>query len=324
MKLILLHLFIFLAVCSGLSASSEKDTLRVLVWNVWHGTNDVEKGPEKALQLIKDSKADICLLQESYDINGDRPQFGPWAAKQLGWNFWQDKSPNLCVISRYKIKKTFILQPTHALGAELEDDHGRTIHAFSIWIDSRSYTPHHLKNNPTASDEELLLSETTRSNRLKQVKNMLHFLEKESLTSLKTPLLIGGDWNCPSHLDWTKATSKAFGTRRALELPVSIAMHKTGFTDTFRTIHPNPIEHPGNTWSPLFRVDKENKPLPMDRIDRLYYKPNEQAPALKPARATVYPELLEDNDIPTLKRNFPSDHSALLIEFKWLTSSSGK
>ena len=28
---------------------SQPDTFRVLVWNVWHGTNDVSKGPEKAL-----------------------------------------------------------------------------------------------------------------------------------------------------------------------------------------------------------------------------------------------------------------------------------
>ena len=111
---------------------SQPDTFRVLVWNVWHGTNDVSKGPEKALQLIKDSKADICLLQESYDINGDRPNFGPWAAKQLGWNAWQGKSPHLCVISRYKVKKQFFHAAWHALGVELEDDKGRARKCFKV------------------------------------------------------------------------------------------------------------------------------------------------------------------------------------------------
>ncbi len=65
----------------------------------------------------------------------------------------------------------------------------------------------------------------------------------------------------------------------------------------------------------------------LNRIDRLYTltssHPKAQS-ALKPIRATVYRESLEDNDIPTLKRSFPSDHAALLIEFKWLTDSPAK
>ena len=50
--------------------------LRVLVWNVLHGANDVDEGPEKALAVIRNAKPDIVLLQESYDINGDRPRLG--------------------------------------------------------------------------------------------------------------------------------------------------------------------------------------------------------------------------------------------------------
>lgn len=313
----------FLDQASAESAENN-DTLRVLVWNVWHGTNDVEQGPEKALQLIKDSKADICLLQESYDINGDRPRFGPWAAKQLGWNHWQDKSPHLCVLTRYNINKTYFHQAWHAIGAELEDHQGRTLHAFSIWIDYRSYIARELRKNPHISDQDLLLSETTHSNRLKQAKGILAFLQKENLTSLKSPLLVGGDWNCPSHLDWTQASSEAFGTRRDLDLPVSLSMQDAGFTDTFRTIHPDPVKHPGNTWSPLFRVDQEGKPLPMDRIDRLYTKSNLNQPVLKPVKAIIFPEKLEANEVPTKKRAFPSDHAALLIEFKWETPGGQK
>ena len=124
---------LFMAGCTT-TPKEPADTLNVLFWNVWRGTNEVDNGPEKTLQLIKDSKADICLLQESYDIKGDRPKFGDWAAKQLGWHYYQGKSPHLCVISRYKIKKTFYHAAWHMLGAELEDDKGRTIHAFSIWI----------------------------------------------------------------------------------------------------------------------------------------------------------------------------------------------
>ena len=94
----------------------EPDTLRVLVWNLWHGGNEVDNGPEKALLLIKDSRADICLLQESHDIKGPRPKFGLWAAEELGWNAWMGESSHLCVLSRYQIKKTFLESKTHCVG----------------------------------------------------------------------------------------------------------------------------------------------------------------------------------------------------------------
>ncbi|NWK56337.1 endonuclease/exonuclease/phosphatase family protein [Verrucomicrobiaceae bacterium N1E253] len=320
----ILALGLFL-VCSFHRALAENnDPLRVLVWNVWHGTNDVEQGPEKALALIKQSKADICLLQESYDINGERPRFGPWAASQLKWNHWQSKSPHLCVLTRFTIKKTFFHHPWHAVGTELEDDHGRTLHALSIWLDYRSNIATYLKDHPDASDKDLLLSESSRSKRLKQCQEIIKFLESSSLTKLNTPLLVGGDWNCPSHLDWTTQTTAAFKTRRPLQLPVSIAMHEAGFSDTYRSVHPNPVSHPGNTWSPLFRQDKEGNPLPMNRIDRLYYKSNATRPLLKPIRATVFPEQLEDNATPIKKRLFPSDHAAVLIEFEWQPATTKK
>lgn len=292
------------------------DKLRVLVWNVWHGTNDVDQGPEKALQLIKESKADICLLQESYDINGPRENFGPWAAKELGWNTWQGKSPHLCVISPYKIEKTFFHAGMHAIGAELTDPKGRTLHAFSTWIDWRSYVSRYLQDNPKVTDAELLACETDHSSRMIQAKAIITYLEKQSLTKLKTPLLVGGDWNCPSHLDWTPETSEVFIHRRDLSLPVSLAMKNAGFVDCYRVVFPDPVKNPGDTWSPLFR-EKDGEKLPLDRIDRLYYKSNHSQPLLKPVRAWVFPEELEDNAIPIRQRKFPSDHAALLIEFEW-------
>lgn len=301
---------------SSLQTYSAPDTLRVLVWNVWHGTNDVDQGPEKALQLIKDSKADICLLQESYDISGPRGKFGPWAAEQLGWNALQGKSPHLCVMSPYKVKKTFFHAGWHGIGAELQDSKGRTLHAFSTWIDYRSYVSRYFQDNPKATDAELLACETEHSSRAAQATKIISYLERQSLTDLKTPLLVGGDWNCPSHLDWTKETSEAFLHRRDLSLPVSVAMQKAGFKDCYRIVYPDPVKERGDTWSPLFR-EKEGKKLPLDRIDRLYYKSNQSQPLLKPVRAWVFPEELEDNAVPIRERSFPSDHAALLIEFEW-------
>ena len=73
----------------------EQGDVRVLIWNVQRGANHFDRGPEKALEVIRDSGADIVLMQESYDIEDDRPPLGLWLAEQLGWNSHQGNSPHL-------------------------------------------------------------------------------------------------------------------------------------------------------------------------------------------------------------------------------------
>lgn len=298
-------------------SEERSDNLRVLVWNVWHAGNDVDNGQEKILALIKEHNVDICLLQESYDIDGPRPKLGKWLAGELEWNQFQGDSAHLCVLTRFPVEETFFHHAWHGVGARLNIAPDRSLVAYSIWIDYRSPIDEYLKANPKATDEEVLASETDRSGRLKQANGLISHLESTGRLDEEVPLLVGGDWNCPSHLDWTEKASEHFDWRRPLKLPVSLAMKEAGFTDAYRAIHPDPVEHPGLTWSPLFRVDDEGNPKPSNRIDRLYTKNPDEGATLVPVRATVFPEVLEDNEIPVRERAFPSDHAAVLIELEW-------
>ena len=91
-NLFFLSLLFLLSSCSPVQfrkassedVSSRDDVVKVLVWNAWRGGNEVDEGPEKILTVIRESQADVVLLQESYDINGDRPLLGAWLAEQLG------------------------------------------------------------------------------------------------------------------------------------------------------------------------------------------------------------------------------------------------
>ena len=123
------------------------------------------------------------------------------------------------------------------------------------------------------------------------------------------PLLVGGDWNSPSHLDYRDST-KHLHQNQVLPIPTSTALMNVGLIDTLRKVHPNPIKTPGVTWSPLVRTNKKTgKPSPLDRIDRLYLK----STSLVANHATTLPKLLEDEALPKAKRLFPSDHSAVKI-----------
>ncbi len=195
-------------------AAPAADTLRVLVWNVLHGSNDVVNGPEKALAVIRASGADLVLMQESYDINGERPLLGAWLAEQLGWNQWQADSPHLCILSRFEITERFTHEPWHAVGARLVDDQGRDFVAWSIWLDYRDYITWKLREVPDITDGDLLESEFVRSSRLPEAQRIIARLKTLDQLDLSIPLLVGGDWNTPSHLDWTTDTSRVYKRRR--------------------------------------------------------------------------------------------------------------
>ena len=172
--------------CSNLSlqqkpqagATEDPDILKVLVWNAWRGGNEVTEGPEKILKVIRDSEADVVLMQESYDINGERPLLGAWLAEQLGWNQYQGESPHLCVLTRCEIAETFDHEPWHGVGARLVHASGREFLAWSIWLDYRAYIPYVIRDNPQISDGDLLKSEFESSQRLPQAERLLAMIEE--------------------------------------------------------------------------------------------------------------------------------------------------
>ncbi|MDG2054674.1 MAG: endonuclease/exonuclease/phosphatase family protein [Phycisphaerales bacterium] len=297
-------------------APAPAQALRVLVWNVLHGGNDVESGAEKALEIIRQAKPDVVLMQESYDIDGERGLLGPWIASELGWNSFQGSSTHLCILTPLKIEKTYEHDVWHGVGAKLRDKAGRLFIAYSIWIDYRAYIGYHLRDHPEATDEELLACETTNSQRLAEAKAIVEHLKAQEHLAAEVPLLVGGDFNCPSHLDWTTDTAIIGTYRRALPLPVSTLMADTGFIDTYRVVHPNPVQRPGITWTPMFRGSAE-KPQPLDRIDRLYLHNPEAGPMLMPTAAEVLPKQWAPLDQPAQQHDFPSDHGAVVIDLNW-------
>ena len=55
-----------------------------------------------------------------------------------------------------------------------------------------------------------------------------------------------------------------------VDWPVSIAMEKAGFKDSFREMNPDPVASPGVTW--LADADSLETECRMDRIDFIYYQ----------------------------------------------------
>lgn len=116
---------------------------------------------------------------------------------------------------------------------------------------------------PPTTDIDSVIK-TNREVRSEMVEKLL-----EDIKSSPTPFIsLSGDFNEPSWLDWTKKTVSAGTTPFAVRWPTTYALWKGGLRgDAYRTIHPDPVSHPGYTWTPFPEKKDTN-----DRIDLMLYK----------------------------------------------------
>ena len=117
-----------------------------------------------------------------------------------------------------------------------------------------------------------------------------------------------GDFNEPSHLDWTEAAARAGRHPIKVEYPTSTEMAKAGFSDSYRTIFPDEMKNPGITWSPAYKVDDPR--THHDRIDFVYFK----GKGLEVKDVKILGENEENADI--VVTPYPSDHRAVVASFK--------
>jgi hypothetical protein len=101
------------------------------------------------------------------------------------------------------------------------------------------------------SDRQVL--ENERQTRLPEIKPYLRPLAR--LSDAGVPTFLVGDFNSPSHLD------------EAFAWPVSRALAKAGFRDSYRDAHPDPVARPGLTWTAGTPPPRIRKRETLDRID---------------------------------------------------------
>ena len=145
-----------------------------------------------------------------------------------------------------------------------------------------------------------------------------------------TIVILGGDFNEPSHLDWIRDTKDLYD-HNGLIIPwtVPLMLDNNGFIDTYRTLYPDVLNYPGFTFpadNPLVPVEKLTwtpKSDERDRIDYVFYYPH---PAIELKDAVIFgPQgsiVKSQRTSEKSKDNFllpqgvwPTDHKGLLVTF---------
>jgi endonuclease/exonuclease/phosphatase family metal-dependent hydrolase len=240
-----------LAACTagtGPAAAAPAPTqVRVMTFNIWLGGDVVDFG--NVIAAIKGARADIVGLQEA---EGNTRRI----AQALGWPYWSDR---LHVVSRYPL-----IDPPAAHGeyvlAQIRP--GEVFALANVHLTSDPYGPYAVRSGRSLA--QVLALE--RSTRLPEIRATLKALAPATRRGI--PALMTGDFNSPSHLDWTAAVDAVRpDVRYPVEWPVTVALARAGFQDTYRAVHPDPVATPGITWTFGYPFPRRAADEVIDRID---------------------------------------------------------
>lgn len=277
---ILLSVALFLIALNYSSSAAPVTQLKVLTFNIW-----MEGGLSlsNCIKIINTSGADLVGLQECNQATAKT------IATNLG--FYVFPMGNSSIVTRFPIVATYIAGDSCGVTVQLSDN--QRVHFFNCHPPAYPYGPYDLKDGKSTSyilDQEMNV-------RMPAVNQVLTVLQP--FINGSDPCFLTGDFNAPSHLDYTN-----------FPWPTSLACINAGLKDSYRELHASnrtypgafAYDDPGITWTPNLSQEPNGV---FDRIDFVYYAPRSGVSAV------TSQELDGRNSIDP----WPSDHRAVLTTF---------
>ncbi|MGL5682987.1 MAG: LamG-like jellyroll fold domain-containing protein [Marinifilaceae bacterium] len=242
--------------------TGDTNIVKCLQWNIWHGGVHLgTDGPKHIVDLLRKCDADIVTMQEAY---GSQDRF----AQELNYNLsTRSAKDNLALFTRYKMLPIGTRNGFKSNPAIITLPNGKNLFVLDCWL-RYAYRPAYASeygnlgmSTDKWTEEDKILS---KADIIEIINNDMsaHF----NLDSM--PVIIGGDFNSGSHLDWTKEAAHLHYDYVNTHLPTSHFMLEQGYKDSFRELNPNEITHSGGTFAVIYGQ------LQHSRIDYIYYKGN--------------------------------------------------
>ncbi len=307
-------------------------TLRILSYNIYWGGH--QKDLEETIEVIRKSGADLVGIQEN--VNREYEDQTPQIAKALGFSYvrhavldaleefgakgnklrarWTQQAGQ-STLSRHPITA----QSPGGSGIQVELPSIEKVWMFNTHLWHYPYAPYQLMNvgyyqgdsiDPDTPDAELQAINSARIAHETEINKVLWDIK--SILSSGEPVFLTGDFNEPSHLDWTTESAQAGLHPLKVSFPTSIQVTEAGLKDAFRELFPDPVTVPGFTWPAGTYPETPDSSVadPEDRIDFIYFT-GEKVQVKNVQRLG---EAADTSDISFA--NYPSDHRAVLATFE--------
>lgn len=250
--------------------------LKVMAFNIWHGGRLDDPGDElvsenvaQLLEFFRSEDPDVLFVVETYGtgrsieqtLNLSQPAGRRFRGIQLTR---QPERPadqdNLWLYTWLPVAEIYPLIPTGVLtsfnfgGARVLLPDGTDVHAFGVWLyhlddavgpTTQAAVEHALGLEQTQTNQHIVATDLSR--RLPMATALLDRL-RAYVPDESSTVILGGDFNTLSHLDWSADHAQAPGHGGlVLDWPVMRMFELAGFTDSYRHANPDAARYPGDT-----------------------------------------------------------------------------
>jgi PKD repeat protein len=262
--------------------------LKLMQFNVWQEGTSATNGYTNIIEVIKCVNPDIVAFSEVRNYNGDWTSKVVASLAEAGHNYHRGYSTgDVSIISKYPITSASE-NLASAITVFQVDLNGTPILVAAAHLDYTHYACYlprayncggfapYTGWGPIASgpvtDLSIISAQNLASKRDEQIKAFLDYVKEE-----ERPIILMGDFNEPSHLDWTQNQADLFDHNGVVfEWPTTLTLKNSGFVDAYRKVYPNEVTNPGFTWPAVADGAGITSWAPLsderDRIDYIFYK----------------------------------------------------
>lgn len=335
-------LLFIICILASFFSSSARNEFTVLQWNIWQEGTMVKGGYNAIINEIVRLKPDFVTLSEVRNYNDtrfcDRIVSSLREKGEVYYSFYSDDTG---LLSKYPISDSTIVYPLNddhgTVHRMLTEIHGHKIAVYTAHLDYlkdayynvRGYDGSTWKEIPVPESVAEVLVYNDASFRDDAIRNFIEAAQKDIENGIM--VVLGGDFNEPSHLDWIRDTKDLYD-HNGMIIPwtVTLLLDNNGFVDAYRTKYPDVLNYPGFTFPSdnrlmdVKRLTWAPKSDERDRIDYIFYYPDERlklkdAVIFGPKGSIVRSERIEENTSDKFIEPigvWPTDHKGLLVTFE--------